>query len=159
MEYEDMEEEGNRILWDLISRCIRKNMRIAEVGCGATSLLNKIRERFGVEGICFDPYSYGDGVVKLPGERIHEYGEKYNIIYTIRSFHHLTNIEKFIASSYKSLKEEGYLIIVDWKKGTDTGVPENYYSPREILPYFTRYFTVKWGVGKWNFYILGTKKN
>ncbi len=157
MGYLDMEREGDEILWRIISQLIQENMKIAEIGCGNTSLLNRICRKYKVDGICFDPYGYSKNIVRIEGERIDEYGEKYHLIYSIRSFHHLSNVEKFIKSSYLSLENKGYLVIVDWKKGVSTGVQERYYSVDEILPYFKKYFKIKHEEKQWNFCIVARK--
>ena len=51
---------------------------------------------------------------------------------SIHSFHHLHNPEVFIKTALEKLSGGGRLIIWDWNRGADTGVPEYYYSINEV---------------------------
>ena len=51
---------------------------------------------------------------------------------SIHSFHHLHNPEVFIKNALEKLSGGGRLIIWDWNRGADTGVPEYYYSIQEF---------------------------
>ncbi len=76
------------------------------------------------------------------------------------SFLHLNSPELFFKAAIKSLNDKGYLIIVDWKKGVDTGIRERYYSLKEMEDYFNKFdFQIYKSIEKnYNFLIVGKHK-
>ena len=156
MDYLEMENEGTEVLEKLISQFLRPGMKVAEIGCGSSTLIQEIERRYKVYGICIDPYGYGERIIPVPAENMHEIGEKFDVIYLVRSLHHLRVVD-FSQSAYLSLKRGGKIIIVDWKKGVKTGVRENYFSLHEALSFFKHFAVVDKGEGIWNFYLVVEK--
>ena len=153
MSYLQMENEGDEILQGLLSKFLRPGMKIVEVGCGSSDLIEKLERKYKIKGICVDPYGYGKKIVKIAAENIDDIGEKFDLIYLIRTLHHL-NVDYFSKSAYLSLKKGGKMIIVDWKKGANTGVSERYFSLKEILALFRDFHVIEKGEGMWNFYLV-----
>ncbi len=153
MNYPDMEAEGDSVLLSILSKFLHRDMEVLEVGCGTTDILTRLKRKYRIKGLCADPYGYGNDVIRVPAEEIERMKMKFDLIYLIRTLHHL-NARKFASSSYSTLKKGGYLIIVDWKKGTDTGVPEKYFSLNQAIKIFSQFSMVEKGELKWNFYLV-----
>ncbi len=139
-----MYQEGDRLLNDFISEFIRKNDKILEVGAGSCAFLEKLIRKYSIIAYGVDPYGFNlekknIKCFSLEGEKINSIGEQFNIIFAVRSFHHITDTDKFFKAVYDSLSPFGKLIIVDWKKGTDTGIPEHYYSLDEMRKFCKKY--------------------
>ena len=149
-----MEKEGYNIAINLIEKYLGKE--ILEVGCGYGQLMKKISEKHSINVMCIDPYAHGKNVIKLKGEDISLLNKKFDIIYSVMSFHHIGNVKKFLEGAKKSLKDNGKLIIVDWKKGTYTGVPEYYYSLNEVIEIMKEYKIIEAKEEKYHFYLLAT---
>jgi len=159
-----MEKEGNNFLFKEIAIRVKQNNKVLEVGSGYCYLLSEIVEKFDVIGYGIDPYgkeSQNEKLkcLRLSGEHISSLNEKFEIIFSIRSFHHLSNIDKFFEEASKSLKNDGVLIIVDWKMGADTGITERYYSLEEMRVIFQRngFKIVSQEEGRNTFLITGEK--
>lgn len=72
-------------------------------------------------------------IFNIYAEEIDLLKEKFDLIYSIRSFHHIKNYDAFFAGLKKTLSQNGVFILVDWKKGFNTGVIENYFSEKELI--------------------------
>ncbi|RLD15195.1 MAG: hypothetical protein DRI28_01330 [Caldiserica bacterium] len=132
------EIEGYKDLFNLIEKVIKPGYTVLDVGCGDGDVLKFLEEEFKIEGVGIDPFCFYHRVgknikcIELSGENIDKIKEKFDIIYSINSLHHLNNHKLFLDKIKKVLKRKGFLILVDWKKGYDTGVRENYFSLEEI---------------------------
>jgi len=52
--------------------------------------------------------------------------------------------------------KNGKIILVDWKKGVDTGIPEQYFSLEEVKEKVEKIFRIiEKGEGRFHFYIVG----
>ena len=157
-----MDREGDQLLLYAIKKYVVRGSYVLEVGAGNCSFLEKVVEEFGVVGYGVDPFistrSIGNlKCLSMVGEEISELDVKFPLIYLIRSFHHISNVRRFLLAALSVLLPEGKLIIVDWKKGTKTGVPEYYYDIQEVteLMLNTSYKIVEAKEGKWNFLVVG----
>ncbi len=160
----EMEKEGDEFLENELKKFIKDGYRVCEIGSGYCYLLKELISRYKIKGYGVDPY--GDELEKenlkcfrLEAEKISSLKEDFDIIYSIRSFHHIKWPELFIEGAYKRLFPGGYLITVDWKWGTDTGINERYYSIPEIEEMYTDFgFKILTKEeGKYNFCITGKK--
>ncbi len=151
-----MEAEGYELLLKLIEKYIGNRKKLLEVGCGNERLMNKISSLHNVEIKCADPYGYGRNVINIEGEKIDELNEKFDMIYSIMSFHHLHDPKKFLNASLKAMMENAVLIIVDWKNGVNTGFPEYYYSVDELLSMMHFYDILGHGNGKYHLYVVAS---
>ena len=114
-----------------------KDYTILDVGAGSGRFLTQLVEKYGIKGIGIDPYThkYKDEnieLVPLKAENVDKLKHKFDLVYTIHSFHHITNPEEFLRKLPLVLKPNGVFIIIDWKKGANTGIPERYYSREEF---------------------------
>ena len=149
-----MEEEGRKILIKLLEKHGGKKM--IEVGCGNDELLKKISKIFGADVKCIDPYGYGENVIRMKGEEIAKINEKFDTIYTVMSLHHMDAM-KFLKEAINALNEDGKIIVVDWKKGVDTGVQEYYFSLKEVLDMMVGYKIIDKGEKKYHFYVVAKR--
>lgn len=112
--------------------------RVLEVGCGSGIFLRELAEAFPETLFCgIDPYAPELTKDNLRLKR--GYGEEVNIIsgwfdliFSIHSFHHLSDPQTFLENSGKKLSPGGILLIFDWKEGANTGIPETYYSIEKV---------------------------
>jgi len=151
-----MEREGRKLLLHLIERHDGKKM--LEVGCGSDELAKSISKKFGASVECIDPYGYGKNVIRMRGEDIAKLGKKYDVIYSVMSLHHM-NAHLFLKEAIKALEKDGKLIIVDWKKGIETGVPEYYFSLDEVIAMLKSYEIIEKGEARYHFYVVAKRKN
>ena len=161
----EMEKEGERLLLSELQKRLKKGDCVCEVGSGGCHTLRRLIDEYDITGYGIDPYgiSLQEENLKcyqMEGKKISSLNVNFNLIYSIRSFHHLKWPEIFIEESYKSLKKGGYLIIVDWKWGTDTGINERYYSLSEIIEmYEDSNFKIAEKInGEYNFLVSGLKE-
>lgn len=117
---------------------------ILDVGAGSGRFLSKLVEKFGVRGVGIDPYTthYKDKnieLVPLKAEDVDKLEGTFDIVYTIHSFHHISHPDKFLSKLPLVLKSDGIFIIIDWKKGANTGIPERYYSREEFESMLKKY--------------------
>jgi len=150
-----MEEEGRKLLLKLIEKYVGK--RMLEVGCGDDALLSFISKKFNATVKCIDPYGYGKNIIRMRGEEISKLDEKFDVVYTIMSLHHM-DAKLFLEEAIKVLGNEGKIIIVDWKKGIETGVPEYYFSLDEVIQMMKNYEIIEKGEEKYHFYVVGKAK-
>ena len=159
-----MESEGNELLRNEISKFIKENMNVCEIGSGSCFLLKEFVNDYGVNGYGVDPYgtsvkNQNPSCYQLEAEKLSSLKTEFNLIYSIRSFHHIRWPEVFLDEAFKTLSKNGYIITVDWKWGTDTGIHERYYSLSEMIElYESSGFKVITKInGKYNFCITGQK--
>lgn len=55
----------------------------------------------------------------------------FDLTYTVRTLHE-TDAMKTLAEIYRVLTSNGRIIIIDWIKGAETGVFEEYFDPEEL---------------------------
>jgi len=123
---------------EYLSRFVGKGSAVLDVGCGSGEFLRELVELTGARGMGVDPYSpeRGEGDLEfrsLPAERIGELKGKFDLVYTVHSLHHFRDVEKFLKGALDVLEDEGQLVIIDWIKGADTGVPEDYFALEEVM--------------------------
>jgi SAM-dependent methyltransferase len=126
-----------------------------------TIALYKLSERYDCYWRGIDPFSLEKKdnkiqILNISAEDIDSLKENYDIIFSIRSFHHIKNINEFIKGLRKKLKKNGVFILVDWKKGYDTGISEKYFSLYEIKNLFSEsdFFIIESGEKETVFYII-----
>ncbi len=161
----DMEKEGNGLLMQELEKYIKENYTVCEVGSGYCNFLENLVKKYKVTGIGVDPYGISKksenlSCYNIEAEKISGLNLTFNIIYSIRSFHHITWPEMFIKESHRCLKKGGCLITVDWKWGTDTGINERYYSLAEVEEMYTdNGFKILTKInGNYNFCLTGIKE-
>ena len=151
-----MEKEGRKLLEKLLKKYVSRGMKLLEIGCGNDEIMHELEKKFDVDVICVDPYGYGRRVIKIRAEEISSLSRKFNIIYSIQSFHHIADGEKFLEGAEKIILEGGKIILVDWKRGVDTGIPEQYFSLEEVKEKVEKIFRIiEKGEGRFHFYIVG----
>ena len=151
-----MEREGRKLLMNLLEKYVEDGMELLEVGCGNGDIMEKVEENFGVEAICADPYGHGKNVFHVRAEELSSLGKKFDIVYSLQSLHHFLSLEKFLNEGRRIMRKNGKIILVDWKKGVDTGIPERYFSLEEVKEKVEKLFRIiERGEGEFPFYIVG----
>jgi len=119
-----------------------------DVGCGSGDIERCLLERGIIKGelVGIDLWDfslryveqnllrYGITIkcLKMSAERLDFPDAIFDNYLSIRMFHEIDNPVKALKESYRVLKPSGTCLIIDWKKGADTGVPERYYSLSEL---------------------------
>ncbi|MCD6497617.1 MAG: methyltransferase domain-containing protein [Deltaproteobacteria bacterium] len=112
-------------------------VRLLEAGCGSGGLLTKLARRLDAKAVGVDPYAVPrleDPVVieRLPGEEIDRIEGRFHVIFSVMSLHHMTRPEAFFRAARSIAAWRSTLVIVDWKDGVDTGIPEQYFEPAAV---------------------------
>ena len=155
MNLREMERVGHNLMLKIMEKYIKEGEKGLEIGCGDEKLMNILSKKFHLDIICADPYAHGKRVFNVKGEEISSLKRKFDFIYSVMSLHHIANIKKFFEEAKKSLRKEGKIMIVDWKKGVETGVYEEYFSLQEVLNLISQYFhLLEWGNDAFHFYIV-----
>lgn len=132
-----MKEDGNKILRTYFDRIVKPGYKVLEIGCGRCELLRELIGEYSITGVGIDPNAIEEkeerlACISMSGEEISLLREQFDIIFSLHTFHHLSDQNKFLRGAKKTLSPHGELLIVDWKKGTDTGVAEQYFSLSEV---------------------------
>jgi len=138
-----MEQSGKQLLLRLLLPLLSEGMRVLDIGCGTGEVLYELVQRYPIRGVGIDPYLCGRcenklELVKLEAEKIQELPGLFDLAYTLMSLHHFEDPLTFFCQMSTKLTRYGRLIVVDWKKGIRTGVPEKYYSLGEVTEVFSK---------------------
>ena len=131
---------------DFILKKTENHQRILDVGCGDAGLLIKIAKRNkSAELNCVDSeveyarsniekggYSHRIKCVDAKAERIPFKSHSFDFIYSLRSLHEFYDPVKVLGKIKRLLIPSGDIMIIDWKRGANTGVIERYYAEGEI---------------------------
>ncbi len=122
---------------EILKNLIKSGMKVLDVGCGSGRVLRELVRKTGCFGVGIDPFVTNfEGrdyrLIRMKAEEVDRLGEIFDLVYSIHSFHHLENPERFLKNLHEVLSPKGKLIIFDWKKGAYTGIPEEYYSQDEL---------------------------
>ena len=121
--------------FDIISDMVCEKSSVLEVGCGDGRLLDRLQEMTDADFFGVDPFIFGAGndCEPLRAEEIDRLDRKFDLIYSVHSFHHFENPRQFFVSAKKSLNTGGRVVILDWRYGAQTGVPERYFKYDELI--------------------------
>ncbi|MBW2038478.1 MAG: methyltransferase domain-containing protein [Deltaproteobacteria bacterium] len=140
---EAMEESGRQLLLKLLSPLLTEGRRVLDVGCGNGEVLHELVQHYPIRGVGIDPHLSARGanrlqLVKLKAEKVQELPGLFHLAYTLMSLHHFKDPSTFFSQMFTKLAWKGRLIVVDWKKGVQTGVSERYYSVGEVIELLTK---------------------
>ncbi len=138
-------------LWQELLGHVDNKSRVLEVGCGTGEILKALCEKTGCKGIGADPFiveAHGNPeVISLKGEEIDRLDGKFQVIYTAKSMHHMSDVPKFLKLSRELLDHRGVLLIADWKEGMYRGIDETYHNPIDVMRWIQQagfsYFEVR----------------
>jgi len=117
---------------DLIMTWLPRGGTVLDVGCGGGGLLTTLAER-GIGGLGIDPYTINaTRCRRLRAEEMDQLQEQFDLVYTTYALHHFPAPAQFPTAARAVLRPAGVLVIVDWIKGAQTGVPERYFPARTI---------------------------
>jgi len=159
-----MELEGSSLLLKEISKYLKNGDKLCEIGSGSCNLLKDLIKKYNVKGCGVDPYGISlkknnPACYQIVAEKLSTLNFNFNIIYSIRSFHHIKLPGLSLNEAYKCIKNKGYLITVDWKWGANTGVAEKYYSLSKMIELYesSGFIVISKIDGQYNFCITGQK--
>lgn len=129
--------EAHELLIKLEKETCRECDHILEVGSGSGELLRRLARKHNASAIGVDPYisERKEGNIAFKATRaedIDSLNRRFGLIYTVLSFHHFYDPDKFFEKIKKTLAWNGRFIIVDWKQGTYTGIPEKYFHLSDV---------------------------
>ena len=133
-----MEEQGRDILRGLVDSYIRPGDSVLEVGAGGGELLIELAEKYGGDMWGIDPHiprrdhalvTFAD----IPAEEVETIGMSFDLVYSGYSLHHFHDFRLFLSHLGEVLTPEGRFIFVDWRRGVETGIPETYFSLRQVV--------------------------
>jgi len=118
---------------DLIIAWLPAGGRVLDVGCGSGRILAALA-RHGIFGMGIDPFA-GDAerCRHLRAEQMDQVAERFDLVYTRYTLHHLDAPQQFPGRARSVLRPGGTLLIVDWVKGSRTGVPEQYFALQVVV--------------------------
>ncbi len=138
---------------------------VLDVGCGSGAFLEQIAAMFRVPAWGIDPFAPQSSkgkitLLPLNAENISELNRRFDLIYTVHALHHFQNILAFFKGLQEVLSWSGRFVLVDWKKGAQTGIAETYFDPNEIGQKLSNFnFSIlKQGQAGDNFYLVAQLK-
>jgi 2-polyprenyl-3-methyl-5-hydroxy-6-metoxy-1,4-benzoquinol methylase len=130
-------KEGSMAVVALILELLPPGGRVLDVGCGGGRMLRTLAER-GVEGMGVDRYPYGGARCRrLRAEEISTLEERFDLVYTLHALHEFGAPEQFVREAKEVLVPGGALLIVDWVRGTKTGVRERYFAIETVAKWMS----------------------
>lgn len=158
-----MNPDAHEIARDLIKNHAAHAELILDVGCGSGSFVRQIADElhatpFGIDPFIADQDSSELHLRALPAEALSRLGRRFDLIYSVHSMHHFNNVHTFFHEVQKTLGWSGVVILVDWKHGARTGIPERYYRLGEVLRFLENYNfkLIDYGEAGDNFYLVAT---
>lgn len=134
----DMEYDAHQLIKQTAEKFLHPNSRLLEVGVGSGELLRELTKIHNTRSMGIDPHTreYEDAGISFrakSAEDMISLKEKFDFIYSVLSLHHFNNPTVFFQGLETVLGWNGKFLIVDWKNGTNTGVPESYYELADVL--------------------------
>ncbi|HDZ11370.1 MAG TPA: methyltransferase domain-containing protein, partial [Bacteroidetes bacterium] len=155
--------DAHELLLKLEKETCRKCDHILEVGSGSGELLRRLAQKHNASAVGVDPYiserEEGNiAFIATRAEDIDSLNRRFGLIYTVISFHHFYDPDRFFEKIKKTLAWHGRFIIVDWKFGTHTGVPEKYFHLSDVTALTEKHDLkiLSKGTTSEHFYIVGT---
>ncbi len=163
--------EAHQLCIDLIRKYFDTCQSILEVGSGNGELLRKLSAIYHAFSCGIDPKlgESDEGLIhfrplsaeeldKLSGKLCGEINLSFDLIYSVHSLHHFGNPKAFFRGVKHRLKKNGKLILVDWRKGAITGIPEEYYGLDEVAEWVerSRLHVIEKGIKERHFYLIAT---
>jgi len=113
-----------------------KPHRLLEIGAGSGDFLKKLTKQYQAEGVGIDPFAHeapqdNPRLYKKAAEEVGSLRRWFDVVYSIRAFHHFTEPGRCLKALRSVLAWGGRCLLVDWHKGASTGYPEYYYSMEE----------------------------
>ena len=155
--------DAHQLLLKLEKETCRECDHILEVGSGSGDLLRRLAKNHNASAVGVDPYisQREEGNISFKAtsaEEIESLNRRFGLIYTVHSFHHFSDPNKFIENIKWTLAWNGRFIIVDWRHGTYTGIPEKYFRLSQVVSMIENknLKILKKGTTDELFYIVGT---
>ncbi len=158
--------EAHDLLRYLLRHYVKKAEHILEVGAGSGALLREVTQWYQAFGCATDPYLFEQEDEKicfraLKAEELARLQRRFDLIFSVHALHHFFDVEKFIQALEHILGWTGRIVLVDWKQGAETGIPETYFRLEQVQRFFrAENFTIlAEGETKDNFYLIATLRS
>lgn len=119
-----------------IKSYLKKGDFVLDVGCGKGDILKDLKNQQDIVAFGIDPVTRVEdeeiNFRKLKAERIGKMGGTFDLIFSVYSFHHLDNPEKFLGRAKRKLRTGGRLITIDWTPEANVPFRERYYNSHEM---------------------------
>lgn len=155
--------EAHDLLRYLLRRHVKKANNILEVGAGSGQLLREMTRFYGAFGCATDPYLFEQEEEKicfraLKAEELAQLQHRFDLIFSVHALHHFFDVEKFVQALEHILGWSGRIVLVDWKQGAETGIPERYFRLEQVQRFFqaANFTILAEGETKDNFYLIAT---
>ena len=159
------EKNAHQLCMELIRKNLNKCSTILEVGAGNGKTLRELSNIYNAYACGIDPYlsERDEGLIHfrpLTAEELDKLPKQYDLIYSIHSLHHFSNPNLFFKGVKNKLTKNGKLVLVDWRKGAITGIPERYYSIESVIQWLesNNLETIDSGIEGRNFFIVASLK-
>lgn len=158
--------EAHDLLRQLLRTFVSKAGSILDIGAGSGFLIRELAEKYHAFGCATDPFisDHEEGAVcfrSLKAREIDQIRKRFDVIYSVHSFHHFDDVAGFLQALEKTLSWDGLFILVDWKEGAQTGIMERYFRLNDVVQTFHTFnFTVlEQGETAENFYLIATLRS
>ena len=122
-------------IWEYVHNCIKDKEKVLDIGCGSGDFLRFLASKgmdvTGIDPATVDDEKYHYRTVRGYAEKLPFDDEDFDSVVSVRTLHHL-KADEALSEAYRVLKKGGMLCIVDWRKGAKTGLPERYFTPKEV---------------------------
>jgi len=111
---------------------------LLEIGSGSGYELSELVRTFRARGVGVDPFASESSsenleIIRKTAEDIDQLNMWFDVVFSIRSFHHFDNPEICLKKLKSVIGWQGKCYLIDYHKGAQTGFIEHYYSVDEAV--------------------------
>jgi len=122
---------------EFIGRYLVPGSSVLEIGAGSCRIIAELVERYNIKGAGIDPFiapaqRLGLECLRLRAEDLEGLEGQFDLIFSVHSLHHLGQPKVALKRAQQKLRPGGRLLIIDWRAGAQTGIPEHYFSLVEV---------------------------
>jgi len=154
----DAETLLKKLAFEHIEQC----ENLLEVGAGSGALLIELSDYYRAPACGIDLYAAEEngGLTALPSETPDRLPKRFDLIFSLHSFHHFSKGDEFFKVLEKKLTWDGKFILIDRKSGGKTGISEKYFDLEEVVSAMKsfNFEVIDRGIHGQNFYLIAGLK-